>query len=137
MNMADQLTEEEAEELVRQLGDKKHNVYSFLNNVAKAENTVKVGNITEDELGLPEHTVRTYKELEVFCKEIIDIPILKEYFNKMAESTLSTSLSKQGFLVRSAITTKKELADVSPNKKVNKGWFKPKPNQQQQPAPTY
>ena len=47
-----------------------------------------------------------------------------DYFKKMAEVTTETSLSKEGFLLKMSVTTKKELADVTPKQKKNKGWFK-------------
>ena len=49
-----------------------------------------------------------------------------DYFKDEAEDTLATSLSREGFLVRQATTTTKQIADVTKRKKVNKGWFSKK-----------
>jgi len=59
------------------------------------------------------------------CNDLIDNPTWGKYFKKEAENLTSTSLSKGGILINLAVTTKKELAEVSPKeKKQNKGWFK-------------
>jgi len=45
----------------------------------------------------------------------------------MAEIQTATSLSKEGFLMKLSVTSKKEMADVTPKtKKKNSGWFKKK-----------
>jgi len=123
---------EEAQEILRQFSEGKSNVHTFLTAVAKADDTTKVGNLDKDELGMPTLPVRTYKELGVFCNEIADETEWSDYFDKMSEVQLATSLSKEGFLIKAAITTKKELADMTPKKK-NKGWFSKKEEPTQQP----
>lgn len=123
--MSDDISEAQAEEIVRQYmqGDKQ-SLYNFLNNVVKTKDTTKVGNLSMDELGMSKLPVRTYQELALFCSDIADMDYFGNYFKKMAEIQLATSLSKEGFLDRIAVTTKKELADVSPKeRKKNSGWF--------------
>lgn len=120
------MTDQEAEQIMRQLGQAQKSVHNFLDNVAQTKDTTKTGNLGELELGSPDLPVRTYKELALFCNDIGDMNSFGEYFNKMAEIQTSTSLSKEGFLIKAAITTKKELADVTPERKQNKGWFKKK-----------
>lgn len=124
--MTESLTEEQAEELVRGFAESRMTIPNFLNNVVKAIDTSKVGNLDEEELGTPKLPVRSFQELEIFSKDVANQKAFADYFHKLSESTLATSLSKKGFLLRIAVTTKKELADVSPERKQNKGWFKPK-----------
>ena len=49
-----------------------------------------------------------------------------EYFRRKGEILTSTSLSKNAKLITLAITSmqKREMADTTKPKKVNKGWFK-------------
>ena len=126
--MAEDITEQEAQEILRSFNEGKQNIHSFLTNVVKAPDTTKTGNLNQDELGYPKLPVRTYKELELFCNDVWN---QKDnwgtYFNKMSEIQTSTSLSKDAILLKLSATLRKELADVSPERKEikeNKGWFK-------------
>ena len=117
------MTEKEAEDIIRQFNESKQNMHSFFTNVVKSNDTIKTGNLTQEELGTPKLPVRTYKELELFSRDIADELEWGDYFQKMAEIQTSSSLSKEGFLMKLAVTLKKELADMTPTKKKNKGWF--------------
>jgi len=124
--MSDELTIEE-KEILRQLNEGKQNVHSFFTNIVKSKDTTKTGYLNQEELGMPKLPVRTYKELALFSKEVYGDTSWSDYFDKMSEIQTSTSLSKDGILLKLSVTQKKELADVSPKeKKVNKGWFKKK-----------
>ena len=122
--MSDELSEKEAQEIVRQFSQGKQNVHSFFTDIIKSDDTTKVGNLDEDELGKPKLPVRTYKELELFCRDIANNVVFADYLKNLSEIQTSTSLSKDGLLVRLSVTQKKELADVTPSKKKNKGWFR-------------
>lgn len=105
----------------------KQSVFTFLFNVATAEDTTKTANLRDDkdmnELGVPAYTVRGAKEMALISNKIMDNNYFKEYFIAEAENTLSTSLSREGFLVRQGTTQTKQIADVTKRKKVNTGWF--------------
>ncbi len=105
----------------------KQSVHAFLNNVATADKTTKVGNLRDDkemnELGSPAHNVRGSLEMARISDKIMDNEFFKEYFEAEAEETLATSLSREGFLVRQATTSTKNVADVTKRRKINKGWF--------------
>ena len=124
--MVETLTEDQAEEIIRNFGEGKSNLHSFFTNVVKSTNTTKTGNLSSEELGMPQLPVRTYQELGVFCKDIANMEVFSEYFNKISEVTTSTSLSKDAILMKLAVTIKKELSDLTPEKKKNKGWFQKK-----------
>jgi len=121
------MTEKEAEEILRQFGEGKSNFHSFLTKVVESEDTTKTGNLTQEELGMPRLPVRTYKELELFCKDIANDEFTADFFGKMSEIQTSTSTSKDALILKLAATIRKELADVTPkSKKKNSGWFKKK-----------
>ena len=110
--------------------DEKHNVHTFLFNIATSKDTTKTGNLRDDkelnELGVPEHTVRGCKEMARISSSIMDNSFFRNYFNEEAEDTLATSLSREGFLVRQGTTVTKQVADITKRRKINKGWFKTK-----------
>ena len=113
----------------------KQSVHAFLNNVATAEITTKVGNLRDDkemnELGSPTHNVRGSLEMARISDKIMDNKFFKDYFKAEAEETLSTSLSRDGFLVRQATTSTKNVADVTKRRQINKGWFGSKKNEEE------
>ena len=117
------LTENQAEEMVRSLISKNANVQSFFTDVIQSKSTTKTGNLSIDELGMPRLTQRGVKELELFCKDTFKDEGWSNYFNQLAEIQTSTSLSKDAILIKLVVTSKKELADVTPEKKKNKGMF--------------
>ena len=123
--------EEEAAEIVRQYNEGKQNVHSFFTKIIQSDDTTKTGNLTQDELGYPRLPVRTYKELQLFCDDVASEESWANYFKKMSEIQTSTSLSKDALLIKLSVTNKKEIADITPEKKANKGWFKKKDDNQQ------
>lgn len=110
------------------LPEEKQNVHTFLHSVAIAEDTTKVGNLTEEEIGLPKLPLRTYKELAVFCEEVLGKKTFAEYFRKKGEILTATSLSKEAKLLNLAVTTTRQVTAIPSEKprKENRGWFKPK-----------
>ena len=117
---------EYGEEIARQYAIEKANTHSFFTKVIQNDDTTKTGNLSDEELGNPQITLRGLKELELFSKKVEENKLWEEYFGQMAEITTATSLSKEGFLLRLSVTQKKELADVTAKPKKNKGWFKKK-----------
>jgi len=141
--MSEEITENEiAERLASLVGttpnaEERQNVHTFLHNVATAKDTSKTGNLAIEELGNPILPLRTYKELELFCRDVANMDWYANYFKKKGEILTATSLSRDAKLITLAISSlqKRELADVTKPKKENKGWFKPKQNTQPQPQP--
>ena len=86
--------------------------------------------LTEEELGMPMIPVRSMLELELFSNDIADQSEWGNFFRDWAEIQTSSSLSKDAILIKLAVTIKKELADTTPQKKKNKGWFKKGDSQQ-------
>ncbi|MFW6225588.1 MAG: hypothetical protein ACOC3V_01350 [bacterium] len=130
--MSEDISEKEAKEILRQFSEGKQNVHSFFTNVIKSKDTTKVGNLKEEELGLPKLPLRTYKELELFCDDVYSDTSWASYFKRMGEIITSTSLSKEALLLRLSVTEKKEMADKTPmTRKKNAGWFKKKDERRQ------
>ena len=129
--MADdvELSDMEKEELARALGygtsqvDQKHNTHTFLFNIATAEDTTKVGNVEKDELGIPRHPTRAYKQLSLIANKIMDNPGLASYWEAKSENITATSLSKEGFLPRLAVITRREIADMTKKRRKPSGFF--------------
>jgi hypothetical protein len=128
----EEMTQEQAEEYIKSLGvaptpEEKHSVHSFLHKVATSDDTTKLGNLKEEEVGIPRLPLRTYKELALFCRDVADMDYYADYFDKKAEILTATSLSKEGFLAKLAVITRREQTNVlkAPPKE-NKGWFKKK-----------
>jgi hypothetical protein len=133
-----EMSAEEIEEQISELvgtapqADEKQNVHTFLFNVVKAQDTTKLGNLKEEEVGLPKLPVRTYQELALFCNDVGNMPYFTKYFNKKSEIMTSTSLSKEAKLINLAVMHRKEIADVTEQKKENRGWFGKKNKPQEQ-----
>jgi len=124
-----EMTPEEAEYIKSLVGttptpDEKQTVHSFLHNVAIADDTTKLGNLKEEEVGTPKLPQRTYLELALFCKEIANMEYFHDYFRKKAEILTSSSLSKEAKLISLAVVTRREVGDISRRRPTkNKGWF--------------
>jgi hypothetical protein len=130
------MTEAEAESMLRSFSEQKDTSVSFFRDVIKNKDSSKIGNLSEEELGTPQLPVRTLQELGMLSKDVFNRPTFGDYFDKQAEMLLATSLSKYGFLIKQVGTSKKEIADVTPKeRKPNGGWFKRK--NQQQPVSGY
>lgn len=106
--------------------EEKHNVHSFLHKVATSDDTTKLGNLKEEELGMPSKTLRTYKEMALISHKIMDNQGLGDYYTAKGEIITSTSLSKNAKLINLAVITKKIVEDETKERKENKGWFKGK-----------
>ena len=126
--MTEEMTEKEAQDVLRQMADNKQSIYAiFAKVINEKQKTTKVGNLDKEELGMSKLPLRTYLELGLFCEDIVGDTDFSEYFNKMGAIQTDSSLSKEGFLMKLLVTMKKELADVSPkSKNKNTGWFKRK-----------
>ena len=133
-----EMTEEQIAEVVEKMvgvtpqPEEKSNVHTFLTKVAQEDDTTKLGNLTQEELGMPQIPVRSDKSLALWSDMIMTNPFYKDFFLKESEDTTSTSLSKEGFLVKQATLQKKEIADTTKKHTVNKGWFKRKEPEEQQ-----
>lgn len=131
--IVDKLHDEQfIEDLAQKIGDlsgvtptpeEKQSIFTFLTNVAIADDTTRLGNLKEEELGMPQLPVRSNKSLALWSGEVMENVFFKSFFLQDSEDTTSTSLSREGFLTKLAIIQRREVADLTKPKKVNKGWF--------------
>ena len=107
--------------------EEKQNVHTFLFNVVTAKDTTKIGNLRDDkeynELGFPNWTVRGSLDMARISGMVMDNEFFEGYFKQAAEDALATSLSRNGFLIKAAVTQVKSVSDSTKRRKVNKGWF--------------
>lgn len=118
--MVDDMSEEDAKQILREFQESRQSLHSFLTNVIKADDTTKMGNLTQDELGNPKVPFRTFKQLEAFSEDIYGDKSWAEWFRRLGEIHTASSLSKDAILLKAAITQKKELSDMTPQRKVKK-----------------
>jgi len=108
----------------------KVNVHTFLINVVKEQDIksiMKIGNLRDDkdmnELGVPSYNVRGALEMARISERLMGNNFFKEYFEASAGETLGTSLSREGFVIKQATTTTKQVADATRRRKINRGMF--------------
>ena len=129
------MTPEEEEEYLQAIAgslpskDERSNVHAFLTAVVKSKDTTRIGNLKEEEIGMPKLPLRTYKELSLFCNEVANMDYFSDYFDKKGQILTSTSLSKDAKLIDLAVMQRREIkqkfGSSSPQTE-NKGWFKKK-----------
>lgn len=105
------------------LPEEKPSIHLFLEKVVKSSDTTKLGNLQKEEIGIAKIPLRTYREIANFCERVADKPGMAEYFRKKGEILPATSLSNEGFMMRLAATTRREIANVTKRRSINKGWF--------------
>ena len=112
----------ELEEFYRKFGQEEKGIDNFFLEIVRAEDSVKIANLDEDELGMPQLPIRTLLELKNDAELIPSMSSFKDSFEKTAENILASSLSKGGFLIKARITQKKEFLDDK-KKKIKRGLF--------------
>jgi len=134
------MSEEEQERYIESLvgstpsADPKHNVHTFLYGVATADDTLKLGNLSEIEVGIPKLPLRTLKELQLFCNDVANMQYMGDYFGKKSEIMTASSLSKDAKLITLAISQKREFSQRvrTPGASQKKSWFKKKDGAEEQ-----
>jgi hypothetical protein len=102
----------------------KHNVHTFLNEVFKTDDTTKVANISEGELGNVVHPVRALKEFSIISDRMCENEWMRDYFIEEAEKVdLAPSLSRKAKLITIAVTQKKTIADETRIQNLSKNHF--------------
>ena len=119
------LSVEEQEELQKYLAnipqkEEKLGVFSFFNKVLKGKDTSKSSYLDKDEL----HSIRTYQSAALYADEM-NLKDVGTYLKKEAEIVLSTSLGKEGFLIKQIVTQKKEITAKTVSEKKKK-WLSKK-----------
>lgn len=100
--------------------EEKPGIFTFFNKILRTRNSAKVSNIGDDEL----FAVRSLLSASEYS-DLMGLSKVSDFINKEAEITLSTSLSKGGFLINAASVARKDIRLGSGEaKKKKSGWFK-------------
>lgn len=116
------MNEAESEELrdfIRKVGEEK-GIDNFFLEVIRNKDSLKIGNLTVDEIGTPEVPLRTIVELAKDCESVPSLSSFAKDFKSQAISMIATSLSKEGFLIKARITQKKEVLGTDKRKERSK-----------------
>lgn len=111
--------------------EERQNIYTYFKQVIFMPTNTKTGNLTNEELGFVRIPVRTNQEIALLCKAL-GMKGFGSFFEKEAQITLGTSLSREGHLNKLAVTQKREVETKSRvPKNVKRGWFTPKSKEQE------
>jgi hypothetical protein len=91
---------------------KKDDLWSLFKWVIARKDSSKVGNLGKDELGLLDIPVRECQRIALLG-ETLGHPGFAEFFRFTGEITLSTSVSKDGFMIDRFVTEKKQRTKES------------------------
>ena len=115
--------------------EEKHNLIAFFREIIRNDMNIKTGNLSDPELGVARLPVRTNLELANYCA-IMGMGGMGLAFMDDAQVLLGTSLSREGFLAKLAVTTQK-FSETSLKKslgggdKKKKGMFNKKKTEEQ------
>lgn len=125
--MGEEITEKQAEAMLRNFAKSSHNHHTFLRDAVANKDTTRLGNLDMEELGNPSLELRGLKDLQTFCEEVYQDKGWSTLFKEMGQNITATSLSKDGFLMNLSVMNKQEMADTTTKeRKKNKGWFRKK-----------
>jgi hypothetical protein len=108
--------------------EEKQNIFSFFKRILIMKDTTRVANLTSDELGLVKVPTRTNLNISLYAKAM-GLSGLAEYFKQEALVSSDTSLGKEGFLDKLAVTQKREMESKTrapPSESQKRSWFKRK-----------
>lgn len=108
---------EDLKEFLRRYGGDENGLDNFFLEVVRDEDSLKIGNLEEEELGLPDVPLRTILELKRDCESIPSLSGFADDFKSQARDLIHSSLSKRGFLINARITQKKQLTDTTKKKR--------------------
>jgi len=87
--------------------EKKDSIYKFFREIINFKDSWKVGNLQKDEMGRLRLSVRSYLDLANYNdKEGQDI--VSDYFTKKADIIAATSMGRDGFIVKTIVTSIKK-----------------------------
>ena len=101
------LSEEDIEAYGSIESDKEYGLMKFLTEVRDIEDTTRTSYLTKSELGNPLFSVRFWENLKILAI-MRKRPILAAFIQQKVLSTTTTGLSREGFLMNTTITRKKE-----------------------------
>lgn len=97
-------------------------VFKFFRHIIDMNDSSKIGNLENNELGVSKLTVRGYQDLAVYA-DAEGLDIVKDYCMRKGEIVLSTSLSRKGFLAQLFVTQIKKERKDSGSPQVKRGFL--------------
>jgi len=134
--MVEEITDEQIKELeeeLKKLEEKdtsygspkpidKDSLYKFCRDILRFPDTTRIGNLTNQELGLAKLGVRHYQEISAYAKaEGLDI--VAKYLMNKSQIVTATSMSRKGFWAELFFTTIKKEKKAKEPKKEKTGLF--------------
>jgi len=107
------LSEEDIEDYGAVEPEKNFELMKFLTEVRDADDTTRTTYLTKSELGTPLFSVRFWENLKILAI-MRKRTILAKFIQSKIFSTTSTGLSREGFLMNTTITKKKEKTRLRP-----------------------
>ena len=117
------LSPDEMQELQEYIGanaptrEENAGIFNFFNKILKTSDTIKVSNLDVQELP----SVRMLRSTSNYA-DIMGLTLVSQFLSEEAEVILGSALSKQGFLIERAITSKKENKIRTRTGEAGKGW---------------
>lgn len=102
-----ELTDEEKEAYGVPEPEQTFERFKFLTEVRDRDDTLRTSYLTKGELGMPLFSVRFWENLKLIA-DLKDKQILAGFLHNKALATTHTGLSREGFLLNTAITKRKE-----------------------------
>lgn len=109
-------------DFIRGVMQEEKGIDNFFINIIR-EDSLKTGNLEIEELGEARLPLRTLLELRKDCEDIPSLSELAKDFEKQAKDLVQTSLSKDGFLIKSRITQNKSLIGEKKRRRSRIGLF--------------
>jgi hypothetical protein len=106
-DLSEDLSEEDAGKYGVPDKEELYDRFKFLTEIRDLPDTIRTSNLSKGELGMPLFPVRFWLNLELYAR-IKGYDLLGAYLHEKAQTTTHTALSKEGFLVNSAITRRRE-----------------------------
>ncbi len=102
----------------------KDNLFKFFRTILAIKDTTRVANLTRQELGISDISVRGWKRIARYAKEE-GLDVVADYFDAQSEIMTSTSMSIKGFWSQNFVTQIKKEGKIK-DKTEKKGWFSKK-----------
>jgi hypothetical protein len=111
--LLEEMKEEDAEAYGVPEEDEKFDRMKFLTEVRDRDDTIRTTYLTKTELGTPLFPVRFWLNLELLAK-LKKYDIVEDFLYKKALVTTHSGLSREGFLVNTTVTRRKEMTKHKP-----------------------
>ena len=100
----------------------KDSLFKFFSTILSMEDTTRIGNLTNPEVGITKLGVRDYQELAAYA-EAEGLDVVKDYLMNKSKIITSTSMSRKGFWPQLFVTQIKKEQKLKEPTKEKKKWF--------------